>query len=312
LTVPTRQGNVIIAFLALFVAYTGTHLWKIVCFAFHQIQSNYAPQDGMYHQIQAILPTGLSDVTMLWRFGRISWAWRGKTRRVWPRAALLIGTCLVHFVAISIAGLFSSRVTDSTDQVLINASNNCGWYDLSPASEQGPKGNLTNGYVSSMDSLAVTGRTSVLQAQQYARLCYDWIDGSTADTSLAACSSYVVSSIPSTINRTAACPFSPDACSGPAISFDSGWIDSNTHLGINARLEDRIQLRRNMTCAPVPFEQRYSLPWTDMVDPFSRDHRTFQYKMFQLGSTLNDLSIGNFTFGISNETLLYATPYNPG
>jgi hypothetical protein len=52
------------------------------------------------------------------------------------------------------------------------------------------------------------------------------------------------------------CPFrDPGLCiqanSTPVI-LDTGYINSNDHLGINAPARDRIEYRRTMTCSPMP------------------------------------------------------------
>jgi hypothetical protein len=147
---------------------------------------------------------------------------------------------------------------DSADEVLIRASGNCGWYDLSPSTVIGPAGNLTESYINSMDALAVSSRLSMTASRQIAKSCYPWQDGSEPDLYSLTCSSQVVPYLKSTVDRPASCPFAPEACSQQAISFQSGEIDSHLQLGINAAPSDRIQFYRSLTCAPVPLEERYS------------------------------------------------------
>jgi hypothetical protein len=40
-------------------------------------------------------------------------------------------------------------------------------------------------------------------------------------------------------------------CIADAIEFDTGFLNSNTHFGINTDKHDSIEYRRVMTCAPI-------------------------------------------------------------
>jgi hypothetical protein len=220
--------------------------------------------------------TGLSDVAMLWRFSRIAWAWRRKTRRVWRRTSLILLACILQFATFAVAGLFSSRVADAADEVLIQASPDCGWYDTNQNYESGEISNLNDEQLNSLDSYAISWRTTAVDARSYAISCYPWLDGSVPNNASASCASYVVPQISSTISSTA-CPFAARACSAPAISFDSGWIDSHVHLGINAQEKDRVQVKRKTICAPIPIEENYSLPWNDTFVP------GIKFKVYEIG-----------------------------
>jgi hypothetical protein len=317
-TVPSREGDILIAFLALFVSLTGAHLWKIICFIIHQLRSTRAEEDGMYHQIQVILPSGLDDLSMLWRFCRVSWAWRGKTRRVGRRVIFLIIVCLVNFTAINIAGLFVSRVSDSADEVIIQSNDNCGWYDVTPVVGLGIVGNLTDDQINSLDSLAISSHASFSGAHEYAKSCYPLLNGFVPNNSSSDCITKVVPYISSSVNQTAACPFAEKACIGSAISLDSGWIDSNLHLGINTAASESIRVRRSLTCAPIPLEDSYSLPWMEgsqfsALDPDLSPH--LRYKIFRVGPALHtvDPIFGalNGSFFITNQTIDGYSPNFP-
>lgn len=254
---------------------------------------------------------------MALKFSQIFWAWRRKSRRIKSRSLLLILICLLHFGGITVASLFSSRIADSADNVLLSPGQNCGWYDLSYGSAVGPTGVLTGNLVDRLDSLALSTRTSIVQAQQYAKSCYDWLDGNKVDNTLNICDSYVIPSIASTINTTAACPFEKNACIGSAISLDSGLIDSDNHLGINAPAGDRVQIRRRLTCAAVPLEQRYSSPWlqTDLPSFLGGSHKV-TVKEFEMGSPLQDgvvvdrgFRFANSTWAATNESLSISEMY---
>lgn len=54
------------------------------------------------------------------------------------------------------------------------------------------------------------------------------------------------------------CPFEPGFCLNgtQAAVLDSGYLDSNDILGINARSRDRVLIRRKTTCAPLEVGNR--------------------------------------------------------
>jgi hypothetical protein len=55
-TLTQNNGGLLIAFVALFVGAAGKSFWKLLCFALHRLLSApTVPQDGLYHQRQAIL-----------------------------------------------------------------------------------------------------------------------------------------------------------------------------------------------------------------------------------------------------------------
>jgi hypothetical protein len=303
LTLPSQYGSVLIAFLALFVSWTGSQLWNIICYGVHQFRSNPGERDGIHHQIQAILRTGLADLAMLWRLMQMSWFWRKRTTNIWTRTSPLMLSCAMHFAIIAIAGLFSSRIADSSDQVLIKPNGTCGWPDARFLFNRTSM--ETDDDINSLDSLTLSIRTAESAAKQYSRTCYPRLDGFVPNLSSGACSSTVVPFLNSTVNTSAACPFVSHACDAPAISFDSGWIDSHTHLGINAPPKDRVQVRRVTTCAPVPLERDYSGPWfeTPLIPSLA-------VKPYYVGDIVGPTLI-NATSVITNLTLLFSSPYWP-
>jgi hypothetical protein len=306
---PTKDGNVLIAFLALFVSWTGGNLWSIICFGIHQLRSTPKKRDGLHHQIQALFNTHLSSVSLGWRLWQVSWHWRNRTTRIMRRTMPLISGCLAFFAVITAAGLFSSRVANVGDAALLRANQTCGWYASGLLDNVQPPGLLNEDGINSLDSLVVWSRTLVANAKAFSRICYPRIDAFKPDVSSLACSSTVVPFLRSTTNLSAACPFASEACEGPAASFDSGLIDSSMHLGINAPKQDRVQIRRVMTCVPVPIEKRYSGDWFETAE-----NPSLQFKPYYIGPTINsssDTLVPNATFVISNETLAVSNPYDP-
>src|SRR5215469_8284401 len=81
ITLYSREGNLLIAFLALIVHWTGSQFWGILCFVFHQIRSSPGANDGLFHQQQVILRNSITDTNALvWLF-RSGWSWRRRVRQ---------------------------------------------------------------------------------------------------------------------------------------------------------------------------------------------------------------------------------------
>lgn len=80
----------------------------------------------------------------------------------------------------------------------------------------------------------------------YARACYN-----DAPNELQ-CNRFPRSRLASTSEANVSCPFQSDICfEGPSAAFQvkSGWIDTNTDLGINSKASDRLQYRKVTTCS---------------------------------------------------------------
>jgi hypothetical protein len=67
LTTTIQNGGLLIAFLALFVTFSGTCFWSIISVVIHQILGRQGPQTASYHQQQAILRNSDTRVTAFWR-----------------------------------------------------------------------------------------------------------------------------------------------------------------------------------------------------------------------------------------------------
>ncbi|KAF2813088.1 uncharacterized protein BDZ99DRAFT_496164 [Mytilinidion resinicola] len=113
----------------------------------------------------------------------------------------------------------------------------------------------------------------------------------------------------STITRNSPCPFADGVCETPALKFDSGLVDSNDDMGLNAREEDSIQIRRVTTCAPVLIEERYSSGW---IQPPEADDALpgDTFKLYCFGQSIPQTFPDNVTFAWSNYSQsLPAPPY---
>jgi hypothetical protein len=293
LTLPKKWGTILIAFLALFVRFAGSHLWSIVCFALHQIRATSSDQDDIYHQFQVVLRNGSSESGVLWDITKIGFNRRKVAPNVILRCLPLLFITGVHMLMIGFAGLFSSWVTTTTEEALIQSAS-CGWL-----AELSRWTYLTNDPQAedTAKTLLVMARSSYQRSAIYSRACYA---GQYSDYH-SICSSYVQRQIDFTVNFSAPCPFAPEACDGPAISIDTGFIDSDYDLGINTQKSDRISLKKVTTCAPL-LGERYESYTTDPIDNST-------IKGYSFGPSTDPSAIlPNYTFGLSNDTIY---PFGP-
>ena len=65
LTLSPANAAVLVAILALFVQMTGSQLWTVIQFTFHQHRASEVPKDALYHQQQAVLRNNPSDLNTL-------------------------------------------------------------------------------------------------------------------------------------------------------------------------------------------------------------------------------------------------------
>jgi hypothetical protein len=169
--------------------------------------------------------------------------------------------------------------------------------------------NLTSKELNVISASYVSAARMYSEAQKLSQVCYVPRKISPDE----GCYGYVERQI---IIRDMACPFMNESCLTRSIQMDSGYLDSNDDLGINAPNKDRIQFRRITTCAVLAAEEKYSSSWTpgDNVPrfyPFPTDPTTAgagsQYKIFYLGSSVSGDIQRNFTFIVAN----FSSPANP-
>lgn len=237
-TTTLDNGAFFIAFLALFVTFTGTCFWSIVSFVIHQNLSRQAPQNAIYHQQQAILRTSDTSSAALWRLMTLSWAWRKEACVASLKSTFIpLIASLATFSAFTVAGIFSSRVASSRDgEVLING-NNCATANLTLMASAPDH---TADYY-----LAARLRSSF----NYKTACYS--GSKSADS----CRTFAQSTLPYTVTRGVPCPFPGEdricLSKNGSIRLDSGFLDSHYHLGINAPPKSRYLYRSVAECSPL-------------------------------------------------------------
>lgn len=210
----------------------------------------------------------------------------------------MASVALFHILTFGAAGIFSSRVVQADDQVLIKHQL-CGWYHNpdKPISEY----NQTDWDAYSAFILAGQLREETKLA--YTRSCY--ADESSAEAP--SCDSFVSKRIDSTVKNAAACPFGPEICEfGNAFEIDSGYLNSDLDLGINARPQNRVWYRV-VTTWTVVNGTNFMGNWTDVPGSLPGDKQ----RLYFLGPTTTGGKVNtNYTFSYSNYSFYeYPTAY---
>jgi len=291
LTVSPAAGPYIIALSALFVRTVMSHIWTLLCLAMHQLRATKAPRSGFYHQIQALLSGSPDSATTLLVLLKMMWRWRLKPVGVLRGSAPIVVAAILHLLLLTAAALLSSKALAAGDEVLVRG-NTCGWMSSGPA-DTGP---MTE--IEQLDSdLAAYnfGRYTAFQSLKYVQACYN----TTSITDLATCRFYASSSLTSAVNLDRPCPFSnTSVCAAPrAIQVDTGFIDSDGDLGINAPTDSHIRFRKLLTCVPTLVEEQFSSNWTNTPPP-GLDVAGDAFKYYYLGPS----NQGNFTWVMDNRT----------
>jgi hypothetical protein len=247
LTLSDRDSGIISAGLILFVGFVASQAWNAVKFVVHQARATDRPRDGLYHQQQLALRNSAGHLQMLWISIRLSLGWKRQIglgpsiRRSWLLAAL----SLVSLAGWSIAQLYVSVIwTGAGDQYLLVPSR-CGlMFDRRFArSSLFESLNLRYTWFSKVMAPRLDYASSY-QSQcsgdhsEQSRFC---------DRSPVHLHNWEVSD--------GKCPFTEQSLcistnSTPVI-IDSGFINSNTHLGINAPRGKTIEYRKIATCSPM-------------------------------------------------------------
>ena len=119
LTLSSSSSVYLIAFLALFVRVAGNHLWNLFCYVVFHVRTTSKKKDGLYHQEQQVLRSGVSDFKSAIALLRLGHAWRGKTRRPLSRVVPLTLVATFHVAALALAGIFSSKIAQVHSTVLL-------------------------------------------------------------------------------------------------------------------------------------------------------------------------------------------------
>ncbi|KAI9703520.1 MAG: hypothetical protein M1820_005824 [Bogoriella megaspora] len=238
-TLTRRDGALLTAFLAMFVTFAGTRIWKIAAFGIYLSLSKKTPQDALFHQRQAILRNTSTADEALWYFLKVVWVWHKSNHLVYRKIGPLTLVSLVASVGFAVAGVFSSQVSSSMGNEVLLSGKGCAWTNGSSFTEQDTVG-ILDAYSSEL----------MQDASQRAQQCYS------SNTSTENCQTFIKSSIPLSITRNASCPFDRKICQSNTANLfiDTGYLDSHYDFGVNAAPEKRITSRYVTHCAPLVLE----------------------------------------------------------
>jgi hypothetical protein len=166
---PMERVSLFVAFLALVVRFTGSHLWGIVCFACHQLRTIPTEQDDVYHHNQVLLRNSESESTTLWEMALLWWARKRGNRLLQCLPVVLVA--ILHMTALTAARLVSSKFIAVDDEVLARGPA-CGCtHDLLVGGTSLQEMDIAN-------ALLVSGHVSYRKSVTYSRACYG-SDGTT-------------------------------------------------------------------------------------------------------------------------------------
>ncbi|KAF2143116.1 uncharacterized protein K452DRAFT_317357 [Aplosporella prunicola CBS 121167] len=241
LTLTRAKGDLLIAFIAFFVTFIGTRLWRILCLIFHTTGSKPSAQEGFYHQRQAILRNTANADSGLYRLIQILYAWRNTSKAVWPSLLPSTITAALVTAGFIVASGFSSQISSATgDEVLLTGSG-CGIME-----------NADNDLSSAASLWTPYESRQWTNAANYANECYE----ENSATGFVDCSTFISAKLPFSMQTNASCPFDEELCvtSYGNVLLDTGLLDSHDHFGINAPKSQRIKWRKTMHCAPLVTE----------------------------------------------------------
>ncbi|RDW59243.1 hypothetical protein BP5796_12167 [Coleophoma crateriformis] len=238
LTTTRADGNFLIAFTGFLVPFVASRFWSIICLVFHTYFSTSEPRDAIYHQRQVILRNSSSPDSGLILLLRLFWAWRN-TSKASKRSSRLLPIILLSICCISaftVAGGLSSKISSAPGDKVLLRGDHCGQLQIP-----------TN--ISDIPEVMSVLSERVMDAALYARQCY-----SANSSGLLDCDKFVVQSLPmASWDNNTACPFDEGICRSNTsnLLLDTGYIDSNNDLGLNAPEVERFAMRYVLQCAPL-------------------------------------------------------------
>ncbi|KAK3688995.1 hypothetical protein B0T22DRAFT_427069 [Podospora appendiculata] len=283
LTLTRENGNLLIAFTAFYVGLVSSRFWRIFCLAFHRYYSTPTPQDGLFHQRQAILRNSATPESSLLSLGQLYWAWRRSAERALWRMLPTFLFALLSIIAFTAASGFSSRISTAIGNEVLLDGTNCGIL-------RGFSTDTVPGTIMDAAILNAYVGTHMSNVAKYAQQCYG---PQTSRSDMFDCASFIIDQLPMQVNESAECPFKDGICrsENSNIRLDSGYIDSRDHLGLNAPQHQSIQVRRVFHCAPLHTEgytsdvaglnqsyTRYHYGYSHVPDPIAKGPSNFTYE----------------------------------
>ncbi|KAK3986444.1 hypothetical protein QBC44DRAFT_311290 [Cladorrhinum sp. PSN332] len=192
----------------------------------HRWYSTFGSRDTLHHQRQVILRNSETAEGGLLAFCQF--------------AVLCIGG---FFAATG----FSSQVSTAVGSEVLLDGTNCAL--LAPYMV--PYGHE---WLAVLDKLLISNARSIRDAANHAEQCYHaGVDDRPEGLGMFSCDLFVTPRLPSSSNTNEACPFKKEICRNESsnLLLDTGYIDSQLHLGINSPPKQRFLFREVTQCAPL-------------------------------------------------------------
>jgi hypothetical protein len=288
ITLDVRWGGHLIAALSTFIGFVGTALWSLLAFAIHQYRAAPDSEDAVFFQQQVVYRNQASTLDAFLDLLKIFWAWRRRKavgKRVnglGRRSFLLSLPPFLIFAAFTIAGIFISEVAGPTyrsNNVKVGSSR-CGYFSFDLSIADGAR------------AFALKRLNDTMTGRQYAKSCYH------SNSTFTDCSLFPVQSLPYN-SSLVECPFGKDpsgqvSClpdQGNALQMDTGLLDTDSYLGINAAPSNRLLIRNIVTCSPIRIQ--------DYVEIATTDDANFPLWEVYLGPVL---AVSNYTYSYATHT----------
>ncbi|KAK3216799.1 hypothetical protein GRF29_1g994803 [Pseudopithomyces chartarum] len=250
ITVTSKNGVVLVAFLALFVQFAGQHLWGMAAFIWFQLRLPRRRKCSTALRLQqdmSIRNNGSPGQT-LWSLMRIAWAWRHvkgverEKRSRWRVGGVPILVPLLFLVLLTATGILSSNIMETSQVDILLRGDECGIWEVPDADTVKAADNTFM-----IENAKYIGGVNEF-ARIYSRACYN----TSSDTSSPMCEAFTKKAIPYDSHQNVSCPFDSQACiyKNENLQMDTGNIDTNTVLGMNTN-KDNVHFRKVTTCAPL-------------------------------------------------------------
>lgn len=171
---------------------------------------------------------------------KLAWTWRHESPELLARTLPALVLSGLSFCLFTVAAGFSSSISSRVGNEVLLDGNNCGVVKRLGQTATTSQSFL-NGFISQTFN----------NAANYAQECYS--SNATGDFD---CTNFIKDHLPGTMDDQASCPFQDGMCRSNKsnILFDSGYLDSREHFGMNTPDNQRIFFRTTMHCAPVTTE----------------------------------------------------------
>lgn len=271
LTLTTRSGAFLIAFLALYVAVAGSHCWQLLSWALFQLRTKQldgraSDRLSLKSQQQSVLRNTNSATHGLVELIKTDRKWSTKatlSQRV-PQSVTPILMAISTLAIFGTAGIFSSRVTSTRSDILL-LPKGCGqWPEFADGID-----NYDDAIARTpIYAGAWTGQTieNMAESSHLNRYCY----GSETSRSTKRCNAPGRTFANWSSSMQDSCPFGNVPCNTTqSLVLDSGLVDSHTHLGINAPSQDRVAFRKTLTCSVVNHDKYVRrFDWSNVTTAF--------------------------------------------